>query len=155
FDLLALVRPRPEMKVVDLGCGTGELTRHLHEKLGAVSTLGIDSSPTMLERAAAFAGRGLTFQQAEVESFPWEARYHFVFSNATLPWVSDNPTILSRASAALMPGGQIAVQVPANDDHPSHVVAGEIAEEEPFRSALGGYQRKSAILTPEGYASLL
>ncbi|HEY0135659.1 MAG TPA: methyltransferase domain-containing protein, partial [Nannocystis sp.] len=47
-DLLALVEPQPDMDVVDLGCGTGELTTLLHEHLWARSTLGLDSSPTML-----------------------------------------------------------------------------------------------------------
>src|SRR5262245_47830693 len=59
FDLLDLVQPRPEMRVVDLGCGTGELTRELHRRLAARETVGIDNSPAMLARTAAFAGDGL------------------------------------------------------------------------------------------------
>ena len=43
FDLLDLVQPRPEMRVVDLGCGTGELTRELHRRLSARETIGIDN----------------------------------------------------------------------------------------------------------------
>ena len=35
FDVLGFVRPRPKMRVVDLGCGTGELTRALHHRLEA------------------------------------------------------------------------------------------------------------------------
>ncbi|HUP50782.1 MAG TPA: methyltransferase domain-containing protein [Thermoanaerobaculia bacterium] len=45
---MALIEARPRMRVVDLGCGTGELTRALHEHLLAEETLGIDSSETML-----------------------------------------------------------------------------------------------------------
>src|SRR5580700_9159808 len=55
FDLLALVRPRPGMRVVDLGCGTGELTTELHTRLGARETVGIDSSETMLAKGAEVA----------------------------------------------------------------------------------------------------
>ena len=72
YDLLALVKPKPSMKVVDLGCGTGELTQELHVQLGASTTIGIDSSASMLERAAAFATTGLTFQRAEIESLTGE-----------------------------------------------------------------------------------
>ncbi len=43
-DLLALVEPRPGMRVVDLGCGTGELTRLMHEQLEAAETLGVVQS---------------------------------------------------------------------------------------------------------------
>lgn len=55
FDLLATVRPKPGMKIVDLGCGTGEWTRHIHVALEAQSTLGVDLSDAMLERTKALA----------------------------------------------------------------------------------------------------
>jgi trans-aconitate 2-methyltransferase len=155
FDLLALALPKPEMKVLDLGCGTGELTRVMHERLAARETLGIDSSPTMLERAEAFVTRGLTFRQGKIESLSWGDGYDLVFSNAALHWVPDNAGVLAHLTRVLAPRGQIAVQVPANDDHASHRVAGEVAQEEPFRSALGSYQRVSNILAPERYAALL
>ncbi len=54
LDLLALVEKHPRMRVVDLGCGTGELTRELHDTLGAEETLGIDNSETMLLKAGSF-----------------------------------------------------------------------------------------------------
>src|SRR5580765_4526191 len=70
FDLLALVRRRPSMRVVDLGCGTGKLTRALHEQLTARETVGVDRSDSML--AAAHDGApspGLLFQSGTIESF--------------------------------------------------------------------------------------
>ena len=51
-DLAALIEPRANMRIVDLGCGTGELTRELHEQLSASETLGIDSSQSMLQKAS-------------------------------------------------------------------------------------------------------
>jgi trans-aconitate 2-methyltransferase len=47
------------------------------------------------------------------------------------------------------------VQMPANHDHPSHVVAAELAGVEPFRAALDGYRRTSPVQPPEWYAELL
>jgi len=49
FDLLALVQPAPGMRVVDLGCGTGKLTRALHEQLAAAET---DGHVTQLDGGA-------------------------------------------------------------------------------------------------------
>jgi trans-aconitate 2-methyltransferase len=109
----------------------------------------------MLERASAVTAEGLAFQQSEIESLAWGSGYDLVFSNAALQWVPDNPAVLTHIAKVLAPDGQIAVQVPANDDHPSHTVAGEIAQEEPFCSALGGYRRKTHILEPQLYAELL
>jgi trans-aconitate 2-methyltransferase len=51
-DLFQLVQIRPGLEVIDLGCGTGELTLQLAERLPGSQVLGIDSSPEMLERAA-------------------------------------------------------------------------------------------------------
>ena len=45
--------------------------------------------------------------------------------------------------------------MPANHDHPSHLVAERVAGEEPFREALGGYVRRTPVLGPEVYAELL
>jgi trans-aconitate 2-methyltransferase len=153
FDLLALVRPEPGMRVADLGCGTGELTRVLHERLGAVETVGLDSSAAMLARAE--AAPGLRFEQGDAAEFGGPARFDLVFSNAMLQWLGDHETRIARFLEALPAGGQLAIQMPANHDHPSHAVAEEVAAEEPFRTAMGGFIRRSPVRPPEWYAALL
>src|SRR5688572_31302350 len=87
LDLAALVEPRPNMRVVDLGCGTGELTRELHEVLGARETLGIDSSAAMLAKAK--PADGVRFEQSTVEEFEG-GPFDLIFSNAALHWVADH-----------------------------------------------------------------
>ncbi|HEX3212396.1 MAG TPA: methyltransferase domain-containing protein [Actinomycetota bacterium] len=153
-DLLSLVEPVPGGRVVDLGCGSGELTAQLHRRLEASETLGLDSSPAMLERAAELAGDGLRFAHGDIASFR-EDGWDVVFSNAALHWLPDQGALLERLVASLNPGGQLAVQMPANHDHPSHLVAAEVAGAEPFRTALGGYRRESPVRAPEWYAVLL
>jgi trans-aconitate 2-methyltransferase len=153
-DLLSLVRPVPSGRVVDLGCGSGELTARLHRHLQAAETLGLDSSPAMLERAGAVADGGLRFQLGDIAEFA-EGGWDVIFSNAALHWLPDQEGLLRRLAACLNEGGQLAVQVPANHDHPSHLVAAEVAGTEPFRAALGGYRRGSPVQAPEWYAELL
>jgi trans-aconitate 2-methyltransferase len=156
-DLLALVRPCPGGRVVDLGCGTGELTKKVHVQLKAAETVGIDSSPTMLERAASFAGDGVTFERGDIAA--WEPEpYDVVFSNAALHWLPDHRRLLTRLTEAIPPGGQIAVQVPANGDHASHTVGTALASEEPFAEALAVDPPPDAatrVLAPEVYSELL
>lgn len=154
-DLVALVRRAPEMRVVDLGCGTAELTRRLHEALGARETLGIDASPAMLERARAQAGAGLRVEEGDIAEFRADGAFDLVFSNAALHWVPGHEELFRRLADALTPEGQLAVQVPANFDHASHTVAAAVAAEEPFRAALGGVPHRNAVLAPEAYAGLL
>ena len=132
FDLLDLVEPCPGGRVVDLGCGTGELTRSLHERTGASTTLGLDSSGTMLERSESHAGEGLAFELGDIAAWAPSEPFDIVFSNAALHWVDDHAALFARLTSALGPGGQLAVQVPANHDHPSHLVAERVAAEAPF-----------------------
>jgi len=149
FDLLGLVRAAPGMRVVDLGCGPGELTATLHRQLTAHETVGLDSSGAMIERTAAHAAPGLRFERGDIAAFSAEGTFDLVFSNAALHWVPDRPALLARLTAALRPGGQLAVQVPANNDHPAHVVAAALATD------LGIAPRTWPVLVPERYATLL
>jgi trans-aconitate 2-methyltransferase len=148
-DLAALVERRPHMNVIDLGCGSGELTRELHEQLEAASTLGIDSSPSMLEKSALFAGDGVRFEQAEIESFAPRQPPDLLFSNATLHWLPDHQRLFFRLATFLASEGQLAVQMPANHGHPSQTIAAELAAE------FGVEPRVTPLLAPEEYAVLL
>jgi trans-aconitate 2-methyltransferase len=155
LDLLALLHPIPSGSAIDLGCGTGELTRALHERLGAAETIGIDSSAAMLAKAKAFAGHGLRFEAGDLAAFAPGRAFNVVFSNAALQWVPDHPRLIERLAAAVAPAGQLAFQVPANFDHPSHTAAEETAREEPFADALGRAPHPRNVLAPEAYAALL
>jgi len=156
FDLLALIRPRPGMRVIDLGCGSGELTRELHRHVKGRDTLGLDSSAAMLAKSDGFVADGLRFARGDIADFASGPDYDLVFSNAALHWLPDHEVLFARLSAALAPGGQLAVQLPSNFDHPSHTVATEVAAEPHFAAALGGYVHASRnVLAPEEYASIL
>lgn len=153
-DLLALVEPAAAPRVVDLGCGTGDLTRLAHERLGARETVGVDASPAMLERAAAHAGGGVSFEAGDLAA--WSGGpFDVVLSNAAIHWVPDQEALLPRLAALVAPGGQLAIQAPGNDHHASHAVAREIAREPEFSGPLGGFVRESPLLAPERYARLL
>jgi trans-aconitate 2-methyltransferase len=154
-DLAALVRPQADMRVIDLGCGTGELTALLAERFENARVVGIDSSPEMLERAAPRAGDRVRFQLQDIAEVDDYDAYDLVFSHAALQWVPDNRSLMARMLARMKPGSQLAVQVPKNEGHPSHASAIELAQEPPFAGLLGGFVRWSHTLPMEQYAELL
>jgi trans-aconitate 2-methyltransferase len=158
YDLAAMVEHRPGMRIVDLGCGTGALTAWLHRELAADETLGIDVSDSMLAEAAGQHAAGLRFERREILEFAERREgggFDLVFSNAALQWVDHHETLFAALARLLAPAGQLAVQMPANDDHVSHATARAVAREEPFASALEGYVRPDPVRAPEWYAEML
>jgi trans-aconitate 2-methyltransferase len=153
WDLLAMVEPVDGGAVADLGCGTGELTRALHERAGAGETVGVDSSARMLARAP--SAQGLRFAQADIREFEPAGPLAVVFSNAALHWLPDHRELFARLRGWLAPGGQLAVQMPDNMDAITHVTAAEVAREPRFARHLEGAERRGAILSAEEYAVLL
>jgi trans-aconitate 2-methyltransferase len=149
LDLVSLVERRPRMRVVDFGCGTGELTRELHDALGAEETVGVDNSETMLLKSGGFGGETLHFERGNIEAFVTDRPYDLIFSNAALHWVEDHESLFTRLTSFLAPHGQLALQMPANETHPSHQTAVDVAHE------LGIEPRVSPMLEPERYAELL
>jgi trans-aconitate 2-methyltransferase len=152
-DLLALVDVRPNLKVIDLGCGTGELTRQLADRLPNSRVTGLDNSPQMLDKAASFSTSNLVFQLGDQSTLT--GTWNLIFSNAALQWSENHAELIPYLFRHLSPGGQIAVQVPSNHNHLSHQIYRETAAEEPFHSILGGFQRHSPVLTIDEYARLL
>ena len=163
WDLAALIdTSNPVRTLVDLGCGSGELTAALATQLGATTTTGIDSSPAMLERAAASVSDHICFEPGDIATWTGD-NVDIVIANASLQWVPDHAAVMERWVRSLRPGGQIAVQVPANADHPSHTCSAAVAQQEPFLSAFAASGDGTPppdpvaenVLRPERYSELL
>jgi trans-aconitate 2-methyltransferase len=154
FDLVNLIDVNTEMNVVDLGCGTGKLTKFLHESIKAAKTLGIDYSESMLKEAESIREPHLSFQKNDISTFNPSEKYDLIFSNAALQWVSDHPELFKRLSDFLNENGQFAFHMPANFDFPTHLLANEVAEDNLFRDDVKN-GKPPAVLTIDEYAQLL
>ncbi len=159
-DLLALVEPAKFLRAVDLGCGTGELTALAADRLEIEEILGIDHSAAMLGAASLHATPSVQFSHGDISAWSSNHEHDLILAAASLQWVPDHGEVLRRWTGALAPGGQIAVQVPANADSPTHRVASRLAAAEPYLSAFGIAGPpvdpvETNVLRPEQYAQLL
>ncbi len=152
-DLVGLTNVRDGLSVIDLGCGTGELTSRLAEALPGSDVLGVDSSPQMLEAASKLAREGLRFALCPIEDVKGE--FDLIFSNAALQWVEEHDSLFAHLLSQLRPGGQLVVQMPSNFGHDTHTIILEVAASEPFREGLGGFAWDPQVLSIEAYAALL
>jgi trans-aconitate 2-methyltransferase len=162
WDLVALIATdRPIRRAVDFGCGDGALTTEAAERLGTVDIVGIDNSPAMLVEAAEHAKPGVRFELGDIGAWGGHegGALDLVLANASLQWVPGHRDVLARWTSTLARHGQLAVQVPSNAGHASHLLAGEVAATEPFASAFEGPpppdQVAANVLLPEDYSTLL
>lgn len=105
--LLEFVPHDPRQAILDLGCGTGTLTKELAGRAGAV--LGVDASPAMVA-AAQKRFPQLEFLVADALELPFEAQFHIVFSNAVFHWLPDHDRLLKNIYRALKPGGRLVCE---------------------------------------------
>ena len=175
-DLVRLVHVQDNLHVVDLGCGTGELTLKLAGMVPGARVLGIDNSKEMLAKAE----RGNTnqanvsFKLMSIEEFAEETppldpprkrggdhptsakeKFDLMFSNAAIHWAADHPQLLAKLWERLKPGGQIAVQIPSGVRNRAQRAVMETAEREPYLESLAGWRWNYPVLQPDEYAEVL
>ena len=154
FDLLSLIKPTAFTTAVDLGCGTGELTRTLFDTLHPVRLIGVDASLEMLAKSDAFRIEGLSFIRQDIADYRASEPLDLLFSNAALHWLPDHQSLFPRLMNCVAMNGQLAIQMPYNFDHPSHVVAQRVALKL-FPHAFNALQPLSGTLSLECYAEML
>jgi trans-aconitate 2-methyltransferase len=153
LDLVGRIDIKTPRRVVDLGCGSGNLTALLSARWPAALVEGIDSSPDMI--AAASPGERLSFRVDDVASWRPQPDVDVIVSNATLHWIPNHRELVASWAAALPDGGWLAFQVPANFAAPSHTLMRALASTPPWSKALNGALLHDAVGAPAGYAELL
>lgn len=154
FDLLSRVGAEKPGRVVDLGCGPGNLTLSLSERWPDAVIEAWDGSPEMVSAALE---RGLDARVGDVRSWTPQPDTDVVLSNAALQWVPEHAELLVRWAGELAAGTWIAMQVPGNFEAPSHVAVRELASREPWIEPLRDmpFRVGKVIDSPAGYAGLL
>lgn len=156
FDLLARVGAVAPRKVVDLGCGPGELTATLADRWPGATVVGVDNSPDMLAAAESHGSQRVSFRLGDLADHLPDGDVDVVVSNAAYQWVPDHGAILRRIAERLPAGGWLAVQVPGNFDAPSHRAIRELVGQPKWQRLTGGLQlRADPVLSPAAYAGLV
>lgn len=119
LDLLAQIQLDAPRRIVDLGCGPGNVTALLKERWPGADVMGIDSSGDMLEKAQTDYPY-ITWQQADIANWEPEDKPDLIFSNACLHWLGDHEKLFPRLLHILNKGGVLAIQMPNNFAAPTH-----------------------------------
>ncbi len=109
---------KPNMEVLDLGCGPGTISMDFAEMLTEGKLVGVDIEQTQIDVASYMSGkRGLSNTQFQVidvlRGLPFEdARFDVVHTHAVLHHLPDPLGVLREMKRVLRPGGMLAVSEP-------------------------------------------
>jgi len=154
LDLIARIPLEHPQTVVDLGCGTGNVTRLLRSRWPGARITGVDGSAQMLAEARKEPA-DIGWEQSELGAWHPQGKYDLVFSNAALHWLDDHPGLFARLAGYTAPDGVLAVQMPRNFGAPSHTLMYQLASSPPWRDALAHVLRTMPVLERAAYYRLL
>lgn len=153
-DLIARIQIDSPNAIIDLGCGSGEVTNLLAERWPHAAIIGVDNSEEMLAVAEA---RNTTVQWVHRDINHWRSDFKFdlVFSNAALHWIDDHRRLFVRLSQSVNPRGVLAVQMPRNYDAASHTALVDTVTSGAWREALTPLLRRNPVWDAKSYYELL
>lgn len=132
-ELLARVQASEPRRVVDLGCGLGNLTATLASRWPTATIEGVDSSSEMIEQARSSVGEAtdsaprLSFRLGRIQEWSPGEPVDVLVSNAALQWVPDHLARLAALVSHVAHDGWFAFQVPGNFREPGHVILRDLA----------------------------
>jgi trans-aconitate methyltransferase len=106
-SLVDVLNPQPGERILDLGCGTGELTREIMQR--GANVLGIDADAQMISQAKV-QNPSIDFRVDDAQNFSLDEPVDGVFSNAALHWVTEAERTVICISRTLKPGGRFVAE---------------------------------------------
>jgi ubiquinone/menaquinone biosynthesis C-methylase UbiE len=127
-----------QARVLELGCGTGPVARHLNELPNVAEVIGIDPSPQLLEHARRIGEgiSGLSFQEGDARQLPFpDGSFDVVVGHTVFSHIPEPEGALAEAFRVLKTGGSLAV---FDADFPTASVA--IADNDPLQAGIESWR---------------
>jgi ubiquinone/menaquinone biosynthesis C-methylase UbiE len=121
-------------RVLDIGCGTGAVSRFLTRYPGVSEVVGVDPSPVFLARATQLARdyRNISFEKGDARSLPFpDESFDVVVAHTVLCHVPEPTRVLAEAFRVMRPSGWLAV---FDGDYPTTTVA--IGDVDPLQTCV-------------------
>ena len=91
-EMLSYLNPQPNELILDLGCGTGDLSKEI--SLNA-KVIGVDSSADMISKAKAKFPE-VEFYQMDARELNFDFQFDAIFSNAVLHWIPEKEIVINK-----------------------------------------------------------
>lgn len=149
-DVLDRLVLRGDETVLDAGCGTGNVTRILLDRLPDGHVVAVDAAPSMVEQARERLPPEVDVRQADLLELRLDEPVDAVLSTATFHWVPDHDRLFANLHAALRPGGRLVAQC-GGDGNVAEVkqVGLDVAREPQYAEHFDGWSTDWTFATPE------
>ena len=149
-DVLERLPLRGDETVLDAGCGTGGVTRLLHERLPRGRVIAVDAAPSMVAQARELLPANVEVRQADLLELDLSEAVDAVFSTATFHWIADQERLFARLYDALAPGGRLVAQCGGEGNVAAVKDAGlEAARDPRYARYFEGWSEDWHFATPE------
>jgi trans-aconitate 2-methyltransferase len=149
-DVLDRLVLRGDETVLDAGCGTGNVTRLLHERLPDGHVIAVDAAPSMVEEARALLPADVDVRHADLLELTVDEPVDAILSTATFHWVPDHDRMFARLYAALKPGGRLVAQCGGHGNVAAVKQAGlDVAAEAPYAEHFTDWSTDWTFATPD------
>ena len=105
--ILSYLNPKPTETILDLGCGTGDLTKEIF--LSGAKVIGVDSSAEMIESAKSKFPE-VEFHQMDAKELIFDIQFDAIFSNAVLHWIPEKEKVIEKMNLLLKNNGRIVLE---------------------------------------------
>jgi trans-aconitate 2-methyltransferase len=157
LPVLARLELRGDETVLDAGCGSGRVTKHVLDAVPHGKVVAVDADADMVRAAAAtLAGTPAIVRQVDLLELDLPTLHvgvdtvDAVFSTATFHWIQDHDTLFARLFDALVPGGRLEAQCGGSHNIARvHAVARDVARQEQYADDLYDVEGITSFYTPE------
>ena len=120
-SLIEVLDPQNGEMILDMGCGTGDLTSKIAEKGAQVE--GVDSAESMIAEAQKKFPH-IHFSVMDIRDLHFEKQFDAVFSNAVLHWIKESEKAIVSIHSVLKPGGRFVAEFGGKDNiqHIKHAI---------------------------------
>ncbi len=135
--------------VLDAGCGTGNVTRILLDRLPRGRVIAVDAAPSMVEQARELLPAAVDVRQANLLDLTLDQPVDAILSTATFHWIGDHDRLFANLHRALRPGGRLVAQCGGHGNVAEIKQAGlAVAHEAPYAEHFDGWQPDWTFATP-------
>lgn len=106
-QIVDLLAPQPDETILDVGCGSGELTKAIADR--GAKAYGIDSSPEMITKAQGNYPE-IDFRVMDAMEINFDFKFDAIFSNAAFHWIRNPEKAVESISRNLKKGGRFVLE---------------------------------------------